>query len=149
MLDGLLEIYDGWQEKLNELGEPYYLKIWLFEPHFTRSRVVCAIRDNLHFYDNTFFQPETSGTFRPETYGPMADRLRTFNWTMAHEEVHLDNTEPGRPEDFASEADFLKYRKWVTKLLRRPHRTTKFASPIGDVTESYSIRTGTVWIGGR
>ena len=54
ILEGLLGIYDSWKKQLDELNELYYLKIWLFEPRFSHSQVVCAIRDSIYFYQNTF-----------------------------------------------------------------------------------------------
>ena len=45
ILNGLIDIYESWKVQLNNLGKPYYLKIWLFEPRFSKSQVVCAIAD--------------------------------------------------------------------------------------------------------
>ncbi len=42
ILNGLIEIYNSWKIELDELDEKYYLKIWLFEPRFSSSQVVCA-----------------------------------------------------------------------------------------------------------
>ena len=58
MIEGLLDIYENWKEQLDKLGQPYYLKIWFFEPRFSKSQVVCAIGDNIDFYENTFFKPD-------------------------------------------------------------------------------------------
>lgn len=38
LLYGLFEIYHAWKIQLDELGKPYYLKIWLFEKRFLARR---------------------------------------------------------------------------------------------------------------
>src|SRR4051812_38389727 len=60
MLLGLLDIYEYWKNQLDKLGQSYYLKIWLFEPRFSQSQVVCAIGENVDFYENTFYKPDTA-----------------------------------------------------------------------------------------
>ncbi len=30
IINGLLNIYDQWKQQLTKLGQPYYLKIWLY-----------------------------------------------------------------------------------------------------------------------
>lgn len=54
MLSALLDIYQSWEKQLQQLGIPYYLKIWLFEPRFSQSQVVCAVGNQIHFYEQTF-----------------------------------------------------------------------------------------------
>jgi hypothetical protein len=54
ILSGLIDIYHSWKSTLDEIGQPYYLKIWLFEPRFSRSQVVCAIGDRIDYYENMF-----------------------------------------------------------------------------------------------
>jgi hypothetical protein len=64
ILNGLLDIYDSWKNQLDQLNEPYYLKIWLFEPRFSKSQVVCAIGNSIDFYKNTFIFPENTRKFK-------------------------------------------------------------------------------------
>ena len=80
MLLGLLDIYEDWKNQLDKLGRPYYLKIWLFEPRFSRSQVVCAIGESLDFYENTFFKPETIKELNFNAYGELKTRLQNLNW---------------------------------------------------------------------
>ena len=54
ILEALLDIYDNWKLALDKLGEPYYLKIWLYDQRFSNSQVVCAIGPFLDFYETTF-----------------------------------------------------------------------------------------------
>lgn len=47
IIKGLIAIYEGWKASLDQLNEPYYLKIWLYEPRLSKSQVVCAIEKEL------------------------------------------------------------------------------------------------------
>ncbi len=147
ILKGLLDIYEDWKSQLDKLGQPYYLKIWLFEPRFSQSQVVCAIGDSVDFYENTFFKPDESKKLNPEKYGQLQDEIENFNWEYRLDEDHFDNSELGDPELYATLADYEEDKKWFEKMLKKPHRTTKFKEPIGEATESYSFKKGDVWLG--
>lgn len=147
ILNGLFEIYDSWKSELDKLGENYYLKIWLFEPRFANSQVVCAIGDYLDFYENTFYIPDESKKLTPENYGQLKNEIGNFNWEYRLDEDHFDNSEPGDPEQYATLADYEEDKRWFEKMLKKPHRTTKFKEPIGEATESYSFKKGDVWLG--
>ena len=149
MLNGLLDIYEDWKNQLDKLGQPYYLKIWLFEPRFSQSQVVCAVGENVDFYENTFFKPEERKNLNKNNYGKLKERLESFNWDYRLDEDHFDNTEVGEPEIYASKQDYEDTKKWFAKLLIKPHRTHKFKEPIGDATESYSFKRGDLWLGGQ
>lgn len=147
ILSGLIEIYDSWKRKLDELGEDYYLKIWLFEPRFARSQVVCAIGDYLDHYENTFFKPEKSKKLNPQNYGRLKKEIENFDWEHKLDEDHLDNGEPGGPELYSTLADYKEAKRWFEKMTKKPHRITKFKEPIGEATELYSFKKGNVWLG--
>ena len=147
MLNGLIDIYHSWKEQLDKLGQPYYLKIWLFEPRFSKSQVVCAIGERIEFYKNNFFEPENKRSFELKNYGKLKNRLEKFNWDYRLDEDHYDNCEVGDPELYFSEQDYEETKIWFRKLLTKPHRTIKFKEPIGDALESYSFRRGDLWIG--
>lgn len=149
MLNGLLDIYEDWKKQLDKLGQPYYLKVWLFEPRFSQSQVVCAIGDNFDFYENTFYKPETNKTIQLDSYGSLKTKLSKLNWDYGLDEDHYDNTEVGEPEMYASKKDYEDTKKWFSKLLKKPHRTIKFEEPIGEATESYSFKRGAIWLGGQ
>ena len=142
ILSGLFEIYDSWKKELSKLGESYYLKIWLFEPRFSNSQVVCAIGDYLEFYDNTFFKADYTKEFNTENYGRLKKEVAKFKWEYRLDEDHFDNSERGDPELYATLNDYEE-----EKMLNKPHRTTKFKKPIGEATEYYSFKKGDVWLG--
>ena len=147
MLSGLLDIYEDWKNQLDKLGQPYYLKVWLFEPRFSKSQVVCAIGENMDFYKNTFFKPEKTCKLNTDNYGQLKNRLENFTWDYRYDEDHYDNTQIGEPEDYASRQDYEDMEKWFKKLLNKPHRTYTFKEPIVEMTESYSFKRGDIWLG--
>src|SRR4051794_26854525 len=49
IISALEEIYDNWKIQLDKLNEPYYLKIWLYEPRVSKSQVVCAIGERIEY----------------------------------------------------------------------------------------------------
>ena len=149
MLNGLLDIYEEWKKQLNKQGQPYYLKVWLFEPRFSHSQVVCAIGDNVDFYENTFYKPDTIKTIQLDNYGNLKAKLSKLNWDYRLDEDHYDNSEVGEPEIYASRQDYEETKTWFDRLLKKPHRTHKFKEPIGDTTESYAFKRGDVWLGGK
>jgi len=149
ILLGLLDIYDSWKKQLDKLEQPYYLKIWLFEPRFSKSQVVCATGERIEFYENNFFKPDKVKKINPEYYGQLKNRLEKINWEYRLDEDHYDNCEVGEPESYVSQEDYDFTKKWFKELLKKPHRTTKFIEPIGDTIESYSFKRGDIWIGGQ
>ena len=144
---GLIEIYDSWKITLDKLGEPYYLKIWLFDQRFSNSQVVCAIGEYIDFYENTFHKPDFSIKLFPENFGQLEKQISEFEWEYRLDEDHFDNSEPGSPDLYASIADYEEDKRYYAKMLKKPHRTTKFKGPIGEATESYSFKKGNVWLG--
>lgn len=149
ILEGLLDIYENWKGQLDKLRQPYYLKIWLFEPRFSQSQVVCAIGDSIDFYENTFLKPEETKNLNLDHYGQLKNRLENFAWDYRLDEDHYDNLEVGEPENYISRQDYEDKIKWFERLLRKPHRTNKFSEPIGEATESYSFQRGEIWLGGK
>ena len=149
MLSGLLDIYESWRAQLDNLGKPYYLKIWLFEPRFSKSQVVCAVDGKIDFYENHFFKPDLKKQFKPSNYGKLSERLQKFNWDYRLDEDHYDNNFIGEPELYASRQEYEDSIIWYNRLLKKPHRLIKFDEPIGEATESYSFKRGDLWIGAQ
>ena len=149
MLNGLIDIYEYWENQLNKLEQPYYLKIWLFDPRFSQSQVVCAIGDNVDFYENAFYKPEINKTIQLDNFGSLKTKLSKLNWDYRIDEDHYDNNYVGEPEFYASRQDYEETKMWFDKLLKKPHRTHKFKEPIGAITESYLFKSGEIWLGGQ
>lgn len=149
MLNGLIDIYESWKNQLDRLGKPYYLKIWLFEQRFSKSQVVCAVADRIDFYENNFFKPDFKKQFKPNNYGQLSGRLQKFDWDYRLDEDHYENNFVGESDLYASRQDYDDSIIWFNRLLKKPHRLTKFDEPIGEATESYSFNQGDLWIGAQ
>jgi hypothetical protein len=147
ILIGLLDIYESWKAQLDKLGKPYYLKIWIFEPRFSKSQVVCAIADKIEFYENNFFNPCFKNDFNTSNYGQLSDRLEKIDWEYRLDEDHYDNCEVGEPEMYATLQDYEESKIWFNRLIKKQHRMIELDEPIGEVTELYSFKRGDLWIG--
>lgn len=134
IIEGLLDIYEAWKARLDELGEPYYLKIWFNESFLTESQVVCAVGDFIQFYNSTFFKPESQKTIDCNTFGKLAKRIGSFNWEYRLYENYLD----------AEESLALKQKN---KPLKSNVRVNIESYANGRNEEHYNIKLGTVWIG--
>lgn len=149
ILDGLIEIYDTWNAQLKTLNEPYYLKIWLFEPRFSKSQVVCALGECLEFYHDTFFNPTEKNEIDHRNYRKLENKISKFNWDFRIDEDHIWDSDLGSPDDYGSLSDFLYCEKRQNKMMKRPHRTTKITISKEETSEFYSFKRGIVWIGGK
>lgn len=146
ILSSLIDIYYSWREQLQQLGKPYYLKIWLCEPHFLNSQVVCAIGDKIEYYENLFFKPDNYKILPVNSYGKLNTKLEKFAVEYCLDEDHFTNNEVGNPDSYGSQENYLETKKWFTKLLNKPHRTVKFEEEIYGFTELYSFKKGDLWI---
>jgi hypothetical protein len=146
ILSGLIDIYYSWKDQLNQLGKSYYLKIWLCEPRFLNSQVVCAIGDKIEYYDNLFFQPDNSKILPVNAYGKLGTNLDKFEVEYYLDEDHFRNDEVGSPDSYAIQKDYLETKRWFNKLLKKPHRTDKFEEEIDGFTELYSFKKGDLWV---
>jgi hypothetical protein len=143
ILSGLIDIYNSWKIQLEKTGKPYYLKIWLFEPRFSKSQVVCAVGERIDFYNNTFEKPDCSQAINPDNYGKLKSKLAGFSWENRLDVDYYDSHEVGSPDLYASVEDYEEYKKWFSRLLKKPHKTVK----IDETTESYCFTRGNVWLG--
>jgi hypothetical protein len=147
MLSGLIDIYDSWKIQLDKLGKPYYLKIWIFEPRFTKSQVVCAVDERIDFYKNNFQSPEKLKVFKSGQYGNLKSRLDNFKWENKLDEEYYDNSDLGEPEDYLTLKDYEYSKKWFENLKKKPHRIEKNKNSDKSMTEYYVFKKGDLWIG--
>lgn len=85
VLEGLSTIFEHWNTQLKALGKPYYLKIWLFENHFVRSQVVCAVGDKANFYDHTFYKRSNVTKFEQASKYVSINQFGPFQWEQCAE----------------------------------------------------------------
>ncbi len=143
ILNGLLDIYESWKNQLDKLNEPYYLKVWIFEPRFSKSQVVCSIGNSIDFYQNTFNSTENVREFKNDFGGIIKNRIENFNWECKLDEDFLFSNDIGNPEDYENKKEYLEDKKWFNKRLKKKHIT----KTLRDGTNSYAFEIGNVWIG--
>lgn len=145
MMQGLIDIYDHWKSQLDKTGEDYYLKIWLFDPWFSRSQVVCAYKSCLDFYEDTFYRPPNAD---PDKLQNQQTSLPDgFNWELRWDEYHISSDELGEADEYYTEKEYLEAKADFEKQLKKPHRTQP--SSVDDSVEYHSFKTGHIWLGER
>jgi hypothetical protein len=147
ILSALIEIYEEWEKVLETLGQPYYLKIWLFEPRFEKSQVVCAIGDRIEFYNNSFEPASLEDKKVFPNLGKLNHKVGEFNWKPHLDEDHTDLSDVGIKEDYETAEEYDKEMADFKRLLRKPHKVHKLKEPHGEVNEMYFFKRGLVWTG--
>ncbi|UYZ64702.1 hypothetical protein [Hymenobacter weizhouensis] len=147
MLKGLIEIYHAWKQQLNTYGEPYYLKIWLFEPRFELSRVMCAINRIKQQRESeiTGFQ---IGALPNNVFTSAQPYLKDFTWSRIDDQDFHSNDDLGTPDNYVSFDAYLEDKKWIEKIMSRtPHTITKRQNSNGTISLIYGFRRGSLWVG--
>lgn len=140
IIDGLFEIHANWKQQLDTLNEPYYLKIWFYNPDVSKSQVVCAIKDHINFYNITFHNPNENTPFPFDS--------RNLNWEHRIHEDHFEEEYLiSDVNDWAFEKDFLENKKWIAKKMKQPHRITEEKNNDNTIKKYFSFRVSDVWLG--
>lgn len=149
IISGLIEIYNSWKISLDNLQEPYYLKIWLFNQRFSNSQVVCAIGNRQNYYENLFYKPECVKELNSDSFGIIKDKIIQFDWDYRLDEEHLDFCDLKLPF-IANNEELIEIEKnRIEKLLKKSHRVSQYDEPIEDIKEYYSFKIGDIWIGSK
>ncbi|MGY5851446.1 hypothetical protein [Salegentibacter sp. F14] len=145
ILESLLNIYQSWKESLEKLEEPYYLKIWLYEEHISRSQVVCALGDFIGFYENTFYQPNLEKRINlKNNYAWLRDKMDLLNWQYAPYEQGLTLEDIGEPYEYSTYKAYQQNKRSIRRKIKNAYRTKE-----GEDDQTYYFsKMGTVWIGG-
>ncbi len=130
VLSQLFEIYLAWQEQLDRLEQPYYLKIWLGDPEFMDSQVVAAVDSEIEYYTKLFkANPEEKAV--PMTLPhPLMDQ---FKWERCWNGYYV----------WESDFDTIEERSEAERqaIEINEHLIN------GKTEKSYFIPTGDMWIG--
>ncbi|WP_433942815.1 hypothetical protein [Paenibacillus sp. SN-8-1] len=126
----LIEIYLAWQEKLEQLNQPYYLKIWLADPEFMDSQIVAALGTEIDYYNNLFMQNEEPRDFPIDIRHPSIGK---FVWERCVNGYYVLES------DLETEKDINEVRK---KAIRTNETMIE-----GRIERSYFMNTGDIWIG--
>ena len=149
ILESLFEIYESWKKQLEAFNQPFYLKIWVFEPFFSNSQVVCSIGSCLDFYNTTFYKPVFKENLMKPNFDNSKYKFKNLNWEYRLHENFIDNTYVGEIEDYQNESEYLKNKMWFENKLKKKHRKIVYNEPVGDATEAYGFKLGVVWLGGE
>jgi hypothetical protein len=82
LLEAMMDVYFVWHQKMKKENEDFYLKIWLYEPHFLSSQIVVAYKDCLNFYDETFVKRKEDKKFPYDKFYSLKDKLEQFEWDL-------------------------------------------------------------------
>ncbi|MGG3471610.1 hypothetical protein ABES02_29605 [Neobacillus pocheonensis] len=85
LLDAMMDVYLAWYRKMKKENEDFYLKMWLYDPHFINSQIVLAYKDCLEFYDKTFEKRKVHKDFPYDKFNSLKEKLEKFEW-----ELHVD-----------------------------------------------------------
>ncbi|POY40607.1 hypothetical protein C3L50_03680 [Flavobacterium alvei] len=145
IIESFFDIYESWNIQLKELGKPFYLKIWLFEPNIYDSQVVCAINDKIEYYENIFYKPKIEKNIAKSHFEKISNRLNNFNWSYSIEEYPIFENEYLR-ENFTSEKDYLEEQKCLKRELKKPYREINQVRE-GIKEKLFLIKGSEVWLG--
>ncbi|MBK9537803.1 MAG: hypothetical protein IPO12_03475 [Flavobacteriales bacterium] len=148
MLAALLDIYESWNVQLAESEQPYYLKVWLFEPHFMRSQVVCAWGQAHDHYRKTFTPASKEVAIPTKRYFGLEERLAGFEWkTHLHEHFYFESDFDAVQPD-GSEGLHVHRQKLLRRLKSGGYASSD-VDFMGKTTKAYAFPLGHVWVGGR
>lgn len=142
LVEALVTIYNHWKIQLDKLGQPYYLKIWLYEPQISKSQVVCAIGDKIEYY-NALFKKQDN--IAKAAKGPVTKGLDNFIWDLYFDEDVIEADLVGKPDDYSSINNYYETLRWFNKKLKKPHRVERYTTPYS--WEAYCFVIGNLWVG--
>jgi hypothetical protein len=147
ILNALLDIYDNWDLELKKMGIPYYLKIWLYEPRFTSSQVVCGITDRIKHYENVFTNNPSKSAFPLERYVMIKNRLDQFEWKAAMDEEIIEN-DFWPKKQYLYESEYYYSQRLYRKFDKRNVKKEELNDDSRKVIRYY-VPKGNIWIGNK
>lgn len=143
---GLQEIYNNWKMELDKLDQPYFLKIYLFEPRISKSQVICAIgKEKMEYYENFF---RKINNIKGETNFQKIVSA-DFKWEMHSDDDIYSEQELLTPESYYHVAEDYNYcKKLLNKLQKKNYTRVKAENEYG-ADYLYYLPKGKVLIGGK
>jgi len=148
MLNALLDIYESWRVQLTETQQPYYLKVWLFDPHFMRSQVVCAWGEAHDFYRNTFTPADAPAPIPLSKFDGMDERIAQFDWETHLEEQHYFESDFEDVGPDGGRGDLADQKALLERLKTKGYPSSE-VSFMGKQTRAFAVPLGHVWLGER
>ena len=140
ILKAMIEVHQSWSEQMKKLNEPFYLKIWLYNPNFINSQIVVAFRECLNYYNNTFDKSNDKKAFPMHLYGSIPG-LQNLKWALAidSDDYWLSDLDEDINLGFRTNKDTETIKNKAYK-----HETLKLSSGEDIV---YKVKVGDVWLG--
>ena len=145
IISALEEIYNNWKLQLDKLNEPYYLKIWLYEPRVSKSKVVCAIGERIEYYNNNFV---SVNVIRKKS--DFCNKLSSeFEWDSFEDSQIWSEEDLCSPiELYRNIEDYNESLRFLVKIKKANHKTLKIDTLDGSDTLHVQPK-GVIWIGDK
>lgn len=141
LLDAMIEVYLEWHQKMKKEDEDFYLKLWLYDPHFINSQIVVAYRNCLDFYDETFKRRQENKRFPFDKFHSLRDKLEQFEWDLHIESDYYDENDLN---EWLEEGALTE--KEVSRIKEKAYDAVRIKDKDGSFLQ-YSLDKGDVWIG--
>ncbi|NRG28307.1 hypothetical protein HRF69_14390 [Bacillus circulans] len=141
LLDAMIEVYLEWHQKMKKEEEDFYLKLWLYDPHFINSQIVVAYRNCLDFYDKTFKRRQENKEFPFDKFHSLRDKLEQFEWDLHIESDYYDENDLN---EWLEEGALTE--KEVSRIKGKAYDAVRIKDEDGSFLQ-YSLDKGDVWIG--
>ncbi|MEQ8475440.1 hypothetical protein [Fulvivirga sp.] len=135
ILKRLIDIYDLWDKEFQKLNKPYDLQLWINEPNFIKSQVVCAQVDKDGDQRNNYYRiVEHQADFPTNKWQSELFDLNQFTFQLYKDEnLSFKNLEDLEEDEIA---DLIKEGYEAEETI------------IGGQTDiMYSKKVGNVWVG--
>jgi hypothetical protein len=87
----LVIAFDAWGEVFKGNGQPYDLQLWIYEPNYIWSQLVCKKVDVNNKKYNYFSEMENQYAFPFEKFANSnPEHLKTFDWARCAEQTYVD-----------------------------------------------------------
>ena len=144
IINGLEKIYDSWKKELDKLNQPYYLKIWLYEPRLSKSQVVCALDERIEHYEKQF----TNADFKKNDSSFTNQLNADFKWEPKFDEFHYWRNDLLWPiEDYDKIENAYADRRLLKKLEKSKIKKEKITYSDGTEDILFFVPVGKIWVG--
>jgi hypothetical protein len=124
----IIEIYDSWHKQLVSLDEPFYLKIWFFEPYFIQSQIVAATGERIEYYENLFVSDIENKKFPFEKYVHDNYDLAAFDW-----QLRVDENPFFKQVDEFTDEEFERLKEKAFRVEQTENGDTMLTIKIGNI----------------
>ncbi|WP_295772352.1 hypothetical protein [uncultured Mucilaginibacter sp.] len=129
----LVTAYSEWQKTFDKLNVPYDLQLWLYDPSYIRSEIICHKMQQHGERKRFSWESDLSKPFPYEKLGSKHYNLQDFEWILADDEhIHF--------EDDFEDANFTAEDLLADGYIRKQQ---------SDGLIYYAKRYGDIWIGRR